>query len=383
MSNTAPAYRSAWIDHVRRFAVRLGVLRKEAGWEVVLDERAAPPPRGRTCAVCGAVARHGRAPAAAPALWGRSKPEVIVALCHGCHLRTWRRTFGLVGISALTGAATVLGARAAFLLWPWIPWLVLMLAASALGLFAWAASARLLVRWLRADGREGWQGVPARVTGRSNDGWTLVVASRSLVTLLDQVATRAPVSKEVVESDTIGPLLAWAGCVVLVGTALWLAWHPEVRVVNLTHQTLQVSADGRAVALMGAVPRESPNAGLDVRVPAGRRVLESRSLDGSLVDETVAWVGAGEAHLYAPGAAGRCFRLEQRAYGRALQPHPAVVVLPSDRSFHSLPVAVDAWFQPNPPSGRDLWFSGGVRRALRVGGCEPPGESGSSVPGQR
>jgi len=162
--------------------------------------------------------------------------------------------------------------------------------------------------------------------------------------------------------------------VVGVATVLWLAWHPSVRVVNVTGAVMEIVVDGRSLALIAGVPGEAPSAGTEVRLPEGRRVLRALRLDGELVDETVGWVGQGRAQLYAPGSQGRCFWVEQKAYGQARQPRPEVVRLPADRRFHTFPMSIDAWFQPNPPTEPNVWFSGGVRRTVRLGEC-PAGDA--------
>ncbi len=331
--------------------------------------RGAPPvSRTAQCQVCGAAARRSRGPAVSPRAWGRPLPDVAVALCESCHGRTWRRSVGLVAVAVAVVAASLGAARATFVAWPWVPWPVLVLATVLGGGLAWLIGARWMARSSSATRDTGWNGVPVRVVRSRSEGWTLHVASvRALSVLRDDCDE--PASKRVVENDAVVPALGLALGVLVAGGVLWFAWHPEVRVLNVTDTPLAVVVDGRQMAWMAGVPGESPNAGLDIRVPEGWRVWRAVRPDGTEEDETRAWVGRGASRLYAPGCEGRCFWVERRAYGRARSPRPRVVELPSDRCFFSVPRKIDAWFQPNPQTPRDLWFSGGVRRALRMGAC--------------
>lgn len=364
---------SAGVVRVRKIARRLGWIREVDGWQMFLPKDAPSPSRGRTCAVCGAPAKHTRSPSLSPSLWGRPRPEVYVPLCAGCHLRTWRRSLGLLAAGLTTGLGAVVAAKAVMAAWPWVPWLAFAAGACAGAVVMWSAISQVLERAAGVSGDEsGWRGVPARLVALHEEGWTVHVASRSLLVSLDQVATQAPEPRVVRESDLTAPLVGGAVGVALTATVLWFAWHPEVRILNATEVAMEVRVDGRQVALLAGIPGEAPNAGVDVRVPEGRRVFRAFALDGRLVDETVGWAGRGHAQLYAPGSEGRCFRIEQRAYGRTPQPRPAVLELPPDQGLISLGVPIDAWFQPNPPTQRDLWFSGGVRRSLRLGDC--PGQ---------
>jgi hypothetical protein len=234
---------------------------------------------------------------------------------------------------------------------------------------AWAMGVWALPSWNRG-GRGTWCGVPVRVAASRREGWTLEVVSRVVVDALDP-AGQQRIEKVLVERDFVPAGLAGFAVVLGVAFGLWFAWHPVVRVVNVSSEPLEIVVDGRSLGVVPGIPGEAPGAGREFRVPAGRRVFQAFRLDGASVDPTTGWVGSGTTQLYLPGSAGRCFWVDQRAYGRAVQPKPESLVLPEDRRFHTLPVAVDAWFQPNPPSHRNVWFSGGVRRTVRQGPCEP------------
>ena len=368
MSDKDAARVSAGVARARQLVRRLGWIREADGWEVSLG-RDAVAPRARTCAVCGSGGKRVRGPCLSPGLWGRPRPELNVVLCDRCYVRTWRRSLGLLAAGLMTGVGSMLAGKAIMLVWAWVPWGVFVLAACVGSVVAWGLASMVVQRTVGSGSRGSWQGVPVRVVGVDGDGWTLHVASRSVVVSLDPVLTEGPKRRFVRESDLVAPVVGGVIGVVLTATVVWFSWHPEVRIVNVRDFGMEVQVDGHEVAMVVGIPGEAPNAGVDVRVPEGRRVFRAVALDGRLVDETVGWAGRGRAQLYSPGADQRCFRVEQRAYGRAQQPRPAVIELPSDRSLHTLMVSIDAWFQPNPPSQRDLWFSGGVRRSVRVGAC--------------
>jgi hypothetical protein len=250
--------------------------------------------------------------------------------------------------------------------WAWAPWGVVV-GASIVGVVL-ASVLALVLPGRSGVGVDGWCGIPVRVVGLRSEGWTVAIASRSAVDTLEGRGIEA-IAQRVTEHDLTPSLLGGLGAVAFVGTMLWWSWHPVVRVVNVTDQPVEVEVDGRTLAIVPGVPGEAAGAGQDVRIPKGWRVLRALGLDGGVVDEARAFVGLGRAQLFVPGSQGRCFRVEHRAYGRARQPRPDVTELPRDQRFHTLDVAVDAWFEPNPVSDRSRWFSGGVRRTVRQDRC--------------
>lgn len=149
----------------------------------------------------------------------------------------------------------------------------------------------------------------------------------------------------------------------LVAHALLTA---EVRVLALTGDRLTVWADGRPAAVVDPARGESSAAGVRVRLPTGRILLEARSADGSVVDRAEVIVERGRAHLYAPGDHGRCFWTET---AHPSDPAMGAVRRPLEGSgpFHALP-EIDIWLAPLPaPAG--VRTSGGAVTALRQRPC--------------
>ncbi len=359
---------ATWRKRARDVLRRLGLLRGASGWTLFVPTDTVFPGPSKTCS-CGALARRKRRPSVALSAWGKTAPDLAIGLCETCFVRSWRRTLWSVGVVLWTGVCGVGLARLVMSLWPFSPWWVLV-GSSVLGVvLGWATGAWALPM-CNPGGSGAWCGVPVRVAAFRGGGWTLEVVSRIVVDALDPAEERR-VEKFLEERD-FGPA-GLAGFVVVLAVAfgLWFAWHPVVRVVNVSSEPFEIVVDGRSLGVVPGIPGEAPGAGREFRLPAGRREFRAFRLDGEPVDQTTGWVVSGTTQLYAPGSSGRCFRVEQRAYGRAAQPKSETLVLPADRRFHTLSEAVDAWFQPNPPSQRNLWFSGGVRRAVRHGPCEP------------
>ncbi len=151
--------------------------------------------------------------------------------------------------------------------------------------------------------------------------------------------------------------------------------RPPLRIVNLSQQRLWVTVDDRPLAVVDATSSESPLAGAEVRVPAGRRKLEARTREGRLVSSISATFQPLGEHLYAPGSRDYCFWLETTAYGRTELDQPTLEALSGDDRFWALPAKVDTWFAPNPePSLADTRSSGGALTALRQARCSaaPP-----------
>jgi hypothetical protein len=159
--------------------------------------------------------------------------------------------------------------------------------------------------------------------------------------------------------------------------------RPEVRVLNLTEQRLELRADGQSLGFVEPSSTESASAGVDVRIPAGWRGLEARTLDGKRIGKTRVWVQAGRQHLYAPGSGDYCFWLESTSYGRQVG-KTRLEPLEGKGRFWTLPRSVDTWFAPNPPAASaDALSTGGVLVALRQGRCAdaplPTPSGGGSV----
>jgi hypothetical protein len=263
-------------------------------------------------------------------------------------------------------------------MWPWVPSFVLVVTCAS-GVSIALALSLLLPGRSRRDDPEGWRGVPARWLASTSRDVGLAVACPALA---EAIASRIPLATTrhavVKENDLWGLAPVALAVVVFASPLVWWLTHPSMRVVNTSYEPLVVYVDGRSFGLVPAVAGEAPNAAIRLRVPRGWRRLKAVSLDGTIMDEVDADVGAGDEQLYAPASKGLCFWVEQRAYGRAYQPKPAHLALSNRVTFHSFPGPIDAWFQPNPETaGPDHWFSGGIRRAVRHGPCPGPGRSGA------
>jgi hypothetical protein len=169
-------------------------------------------------------------------------------------------------------------------------------------------------------------------------------------------------------------LSAWAftgPIVLLVAAPLVHRFHnPELRVLNLTENRLSLLVDGRMVAVVEPTSAESPAAGLDVRIPSGRRSLRTLGPDGRDVDAVVVDVESGAYHLYAPASDGHCFWLERTVYGRNRPDGSARQALEGPVRFWRLPRTLDSLFAPNPePAAADRRSTGGELVALRQARC--------------
>jgi hypothetical protein len=149
--------------------------------------------------------------------------------------------------------------------------------------------------------------------------------------------------------------------------------HPLLRTLNLGEETLELFVDGERLGRVEPSSAESARAGLEARIPAGRRVLEARDLDGSLVARASVRVLSGRHHLYAPASPQICFWLEAQAYGRE-SGEVQTTRLDGEERFWALPDEVRGWFSPNPPPDADARASGGTSVVLRQAPCEeaPP-----------
>ncbi len=170
---------------------------------------------------------------------------------------------------------------------------------------------------------------------------------------------------------------AWLGAALAVGATFPIhkAFHPTLRVLNLTGERLWVSLDGRRVALVEATTGESPSAGAVLRVAAGQHDVSAVALDGRLLTQDRVVVESGKEHLYAPASVDRCFWVETRAYGREPSVGRRIRVLTGPPAFWAIPEDIDVWFAPAPGVGDpDARSSGGMLTAVRQARCEeaPP-----------
>jgi hypothetical protein len=165
----------------------------------------------------------------------------------------------------------------------------------------------------------------------------------------------------------IGPV-----CVALSVLPLFFLHTAPLRLLNLSDETLFFMVDQRLVATLRPTRNESPLAGRQLRVPAGKHTVTVVSYSGHVLTEQPLSFSSRNQHLFAPGPHEHCFWIETTSYGRAQQ---AVERQPlaDTRSFWSLALPIDSWFAPNPPAvEQDKRSSGGQMTALRHGPCAPP-----------
>lgn len=144
--------------------------------------------------------------------------------------------------------------------------------------------------------------------------------------------------------------------------------RPVLRVLNFSDYSIEVRVDGQAVATVEPGASESPDQGVQLRVPAGERELVALHPDGSVVAKDSVVLRAGQSHLWVPASGEQCFWLETLSYSGSAP--PTVAPLKPAR-FRVVPSEVDGWFAPNPPrSDGELPSSGGALTALRFGRCD-------------
>ena len=371
-------------ERLRRALRAIGAMRTVRGLRVFVPSGFELPIRNSHCDVCKSAGQHECGPSVTMKLLGRRTPALRICLCDACHLRMCQRFLWSMSTMVLAFVVGVGFAWLANVLWPWASWWALV-SVSAMGIVG-AFFVGLLLPGRLASGSRAWQGKPARVVALREDGWVVEVVSRSLVAHLanhricavnaSDEAELDEAGQDVVENDVVPTLIGGVVAVALVGAVLWWSWHPEVRVVNVTNQPLEIVVDGRAVSVVPGIAGEVGGAGETIRIPRGHRILRARALDGTVVDEATGTVGIGTVQLFVPGSNGYCFRIDRRAYGRARQPRPVSVQLPHDERFHTLNESIDAWFEPNPAATSNAWFAGGVRRAVRHSSCQRRSETG-------
>ena len=332
-----------------------------AGAVLELDPQGAVLPE--TCACCGDLAPASR-------LESRATGEsLIVPYCTAClrHAQATRtRALAVTLASTLLALCFAAGLPLAF---PWLSSAPLV-AITVLGSLLPLVFAQVIPRSHRAPhsswGRAVWWTAQGQIAC-SNPSW-----GEQFAALNGTTAKRASQREPRISPWMItGPVLA-------VLSAPFLHWlhHPLVRVINLTEVDLIVLADGHVLAELWPSSAESPQAGVEVRVPAGRRLLEAKDRRGRLVSQDNVVIHSGRHHLYAPGPHPYCFWIETVGYGRGAPEEPAIEPLPEGRGFWVLPPGIDTWFRPNPHAAEDRRASGGQLSALRQGRCSevPTGE---------
>lgn len=211
---------------------------------------------------------------------------------------------------------------------------------------------------------------PHTVRGRAawfGSGGELVCKNRRFA---EELAARAGTSPELRRSEKpYRFLLAYIALLAGVLAPLSHAYqHPSVRILNLGNLPIVVSVDSRVIARVEPSSGESPFAGAEVNVPAGRRAFEARDAEGGAVDRSVVEIVAGAHHLYAPASPDTCFWLETLGYGRGTRKPTYEPLLGSER-FWAIPDDVHGWFSPATDVDPDARVTGGSARVLRQAPC--------------
>lgn len=331
-------------------------------WKVRVPRGARPALSKDVCWGCGGRPCRTMVPLRSGTAVVRGVPQVDVAVCGACFRRVGRGGFAEVGWSAAYVLVAAVFSAVLVLVWPWAPRVISALASvfGVLGVVAvrFGVGRRegrgMVVRWVAADAHEA-------------------VLGTTLPVLRDAIERACGARVEV---GRAGPVVGWWTLAGLVGGAAAVPLvvvscaYRDVRVVNMGDAPVEVFVDGRSFGVVMGSERENPSAVRVVTVPVGERTLESRGLDGTVLDRTSARVRAGAAHLYVAQRGDRCLWIEQRGYGRASARAVRVLPLIGQGSFVTVGEGIDAWFEPNPGADPDGgWFSGGVRNAVRQGPC--------------
>ena len=378
------------------------------------------------CACCGAPAARATREASGGA-------ELLVPYCTECHYHVSAVATRNFAISA----SSLLGALSAAAVLPLI--VALPLALHALAVFGLAVGP-IAVGWFfpfrRASGHTAagkavwWQRDGA--VACTNPAWARALAERAAEPVGQSALSAAPAeqggqpvqhdSRRLVEPRWSAWMALGPAAAVLATVLSYELYFPVIRVLNLTDETLWVSADGRQLLVAEPAHSESPEAGLEVRAPAGRVQLRAVDGAGNVVDERSATLAPGAVHLYAPASDGYCFWYEITDYGRSGSPRaerrpqmnrdegpaarakggagqsarraatanetvadesqPArlmgderaspgsiIELLPVGRGIWHLRRRIDTWFAPNPATVADSRSTGGRLVALRQALC--------------
>jgi hypothetical protein len=298
---------------------------------------------------------------------------LIVPYCSTCHRHaSFFRTRAL----AVAAASTLLGGSAAFalpLLWEWLPYPVLAFASLVL-----AAIPLVIARFVRQSVHRGHSAAVRAVWWRNRT---------------EIVCTSVSFARELANASGTSSRLAslaepWFSRWMLVGIAATvvataMAQHlvfARVRVVNLTDGAVVVLVDMRQVARVEPSSGESPAAGAELSVGAGRRRLTAVNESGQIIEDAVVELRGAARHLYAPSSDGYCFWLETTGYGHSWP--NGIIVEPLERgaSFWPVPTSVDAWFAANPPPTAEQRSTGGALTAVRQARCERAPSASESGP---
>ncbi len=165
----------------------------------------------------------------------------------------------------------------------------------------------------------------------------------------------------------------WMGAplvvVALVGPWSARLHHPTVRILNLTGDRMLIEVDGAPAVSVDPTSAESTEAGIVVRVPAGRRRFEALDATGEHLVTARVTLKSGAQHLFAPASEEYCFWFESVGYGRQAF-EPTIRPLSGPTRFWTIPARVKLWFRPAPTQATaDHRSTGGVVTALRQAHC--------------
>ncbi|MGE0321109.1 MAG: hypothetical protein AB7S68_02335 [Polyangiaceae bacterium] len=357
----------------------------------------------QVCACCGAVSSASRRLDLDAQIGALIVPLCERCLTHDAVART--RSLSVVLAASLVGGATALGlplvferlasrgtwqlsvdswlSRWGFFLLP-CGIVLALFGLRSLGWYVWA-------RLRRTPNCSPAPVVAIRETGRSpGEAETVAVVRCTRPDFAHQVLALNPrrviaLSRTSERWSALPPLMGgrWMYGVLLLTALLSIASYvvhrPRIQVLNLTEQPISLEVDGEVIARVPVTSQESPEAGVALRLPAGRRHFRTL-IDAGLPSERVIaeadlTLQGAVRHLYVPAADGYCFWLERIAYGRgnADEPSPGAVErlpLGNPLGFWAFPQAPDVWLAPPPePLLDDARSSGGEVTALRQARC--------------
>lgn len=319
-------------------------------WAVMLPSEPCALPT--SCACCGAAALSHVA-------IEKGARKLLIPYCDSCarHVASDATQALAERLSAAIG-----GLAACFALPVFLPWASVLLCSAFTLLVTVLPFARRLLRSRllaphSARGRAVWFGAHGEL-----------VCTRSQ--FARELAARAGVTCEPRDPKrAFGVWSALGLMLVLVLAPLSHAYqHPSVRILNLQDLPFELSVDGRPVVRIEPSSGESPFAGAELSLPAGRRTLSARDVEGRLIESAEVELLAGAHHLYAPASPDTCFWLETRGYGRGAR-KPGYEPLRGPLQFWAIPDDVHGWFLPASEAGGDARVTGGSARVLRQAPC--------------
>ncbi|MEB2321861.1 MAG: hypothetical protein OZ921_05060 [Sorangiineae bacterium] len=331
----------------------------------IVDRLPAGAAAPEDCACCGAVAAESRVERAP-----RGERSLIVPYCTTCHRHA-------SAVRTHTLAVTLAGALMALTVASAMPLLAENLSGAAfLALVLGASLAPPALAWSWPRRPMPPHSAAGRAVWWRGDGRLVCTAPRWAAALSE--ANQAELEPCEIAEPALSPWML-AGVVLGLVAAPFFQWlyHPLVRVLDLGPDRIRILVDGEPVATVESTSAESPLAGVELRLPAGRRHLQALSaVDGRVLESAEVFIRAGAEHLWAPASDGYCFWLETTGYGRAAAPGPERRALGGSTRFWVLPLRVDGWFAPSPPpAAADSRSSGGALTALRQAPCaEAPEE---------